>query len=303
MRKVREVLRLKWGQGLSNRAVATACQIGVTTVHEYLRRASSAGLTWPLPDTLTDDDIEARLFPAPSGSYAQPDFDYICRELRRKGVTLALLWDEYRQEHHTGYGRSQFCELYRKHAARLDPRMRLVHKAGEKLFVDYAGMTIAVVDPDTGELRDAAVFVATLGASDYTYVEATWTESLPDWIGSHVRAFEFFGGVPEIVVPDNIKTGVKSACFYEPDLNRTYQTMAEHYGVAIIPARVAKPRDKAVVSQLPVDRWHAVMPDPTVADAALDRLEHNAHRIVLKGESARKLRASASLTQEAPTQA
>ena len=248
MRKVKEVLRLKWGQGLSNRAVATACNIGTGTVHEYVRRASAARLTWPLPDGLTDAEIESRLFPAPpSGARAQPDLDAITRELRRKGVTLTLLWEEYRLDHPSGYGRSQYCDIYHKYAAKLDPRMRQAHKAGEKLFVDYAGMTITVVDPDTGELRDAVVFVATLGASDYTFVEVTWTQSLEDWIGSHVRAFEFFGGVPEIVVPDNLKSGVTSPCYYEPDINPSYQEMADYYGVAIIPARVKHPRDKAKV--------------------------------------------------------
>jgi transposase len=248
MRKIREVLRLKWGQALSNRAIATACQIGVGTVHEYVRRCDSVGLRWPLPDGLTDEEIEARLFPPPpSGDRPQPDFDYITRELRRKGVTLNLLWEEYRKEHPNGYGRTQFCELYRCHAAKLDPRMRQVHKAGEKVFVDYAGMTIGVVDPSTGEIREAQVFVASLGASDYTYVEATWGQTLPEWISSHVRAFEFFGGVPEIVVPDNLKSGVTSACFYEPDLNPSYLEMADYYNVAVIPARVLHPRDKAIV--------------------------------------------------------
>jgi len=248
MRKVREVLRLKWGQGQSNRAIATACHIGVGTVHEYVRRAFAVGLKWPLPDDLTDADIESRLFPAPpSGGYPQPDFAYISRELRRKGVTLALLWEEYRRDHPNGYGRSQFCELYRKYAGKLDPRMRLVHKAGEKLFVDYTGPTIPVIDPDTGEVRDAAVFVATLGASDYTYAEATWTQALEDWIGSHDRAFTFFGGVPEIVVPDNLKSGVTSPCYYEPDINASYQEMADYYSVAIIPTRIKRPRDKAKV--------------------------------------------------------
>ncbi len=249
MRKIREVLRLKWGQGLSNRAIATACQVGVGTVHDHLRRCESAGLSWPLPDDLTDDQIEARLFPQPlSGEHARPDFDFVTRELRRKGVTLTLLWEEYCAQHPANsYGRSQFFELYRKHASVLDPRMRMVHKAGEKLFVDYAGMILLVVDPQTGELREAQIFVATLGASDYTYVEATWSQALEDWIGSHVRAFEFYGGVPEVVVPDNLKAGITSACYYEPDINTSYQEMADYYGVAIVPARVRKPRDKAKV--------------------------------------------------------
>ena len=248
MRKAKEVLRLKWGQSLSNRAIAASCQIGVATVHDCLRRAQVAGLSWPLPENLTDDDLASRLYPGQQpGPRPQPNFAYITHELRRPKVTLTLLWDEYRQQHPNGYGRSQFHDLYRQYAATLDPRMRLTHKAGEKLFVDYAGMTIAVIDPETGEVREANVFVATLGASDYTYVEATWTQSLIDWIGSHVRAFEFFGGVPQIVIPDNLKAGVTAACYYEPDVNPSYQEMADYYGTAIIPARVRKPRDKAKV--------------------------------------------------------
>jgi transposase len=250
MRKVREVLRLKWEQGRTNRDIGIACRIGATTVQECLRRASSAGLSWPLPENLTDETLEAALYPPPpptSAGRPLPDLDYVTRELRRKGVTLFLLWEEYRARHPTGFGYSRFCELYGEHAAKLDPRMRQVHRAGEKLFVDYAGQTLEVVDRATGEIREVQVFVATLGASDFTYVEATWTQTLPDWIGSHVRVFEFLGGVPEIVVPDNLKSGVTSACYFEPDINPTYLDMARHYGVAIIPARPGKPRDKAKV--------------------------------------------------------
>jgi transposase len=251
MRKIREVLRLKQEQGLSNREVATACNIGAATVHDYLRRASLCGLSWPQAGDLADDVIEERLFPTrpapPPGGHPMPDLAYVARELRRKGVTLALLWEEYRQAHPDGYGRSRYCQIYAEYAGKLDPRMRQVHKAGEKLFVDYAGQTIPVVDPPTGEIREAQVFVATLGASDYTFSEATWSQTLEDWTGSHARAFSFFGGVPEIVVPDNLKTGITSPCYYEPDINPTYAELAEHYGVAIIPARVVKPRDKGKV--------------------------------------------------------
>jgi len=248
MRKAKEVLRLKWGQDLSNRDIATSCHIGVATVHDCLLRARLAGLTWPLSEGLTDLEIKSRLYPGQkSGPRPQPDFEYIANELRRPKMTLLLLWEEYRRQHPEGHSRSQFHSVYRHYAATLDPWMRIVHKAGEKLFVDYAGMTIAVVDPETGEVREACVFVATLGASDYTYVEVTWTQSLIDWIGSHVRAFEFFGGVPQIIVPDNLKTGITAACYYEPDVNSTYQEMADYYGVAVIPARVRKPRDKAKV--------------------------------------------------------
>lgn len=248
MRKIREVLRLKLGQNMSRRAVAVSCNIGVTTVHEYLRRFEAAGLSWPLPDDLSDADLESLLFPVPpSGEHPQPDFAAISHELRKKGVTLTLLWEEYRQQNGGGYGRSQFSELYRRYAAKLDPRMRQTHKAGEKLFVDYAGMTVDIVDPSTGEIQAAQVFVATLGASDYTFVEATWSQSLQDWIGSHVRAFEYFGGIPEILVPDNLKSGVTSPCYYEPDINPSYQELADYYNIAVLPARVRRPRDKAKV--------------------------------------------------------
>ena len=177
--------------------------------------------------------------------------------LRRKGVTLFLLWQEYRETHPKGYQYSWFCEYYRTWRGKLDVVMRQDHRAGEKLFVDYAGQTMAVVDPDTGEIREAQIFVAVLGASNYTYAEATWTQGLPDWIASHRRTFVFFDGVPELVVPDNLRAGVSKAHRYEPDTNPTYQDMAAHYGVAVLPARVRRPRDKAKVEAgvLVVERW------------------------------------------------
>jgi len=250
MRKIREVLRLKCECCLSHRQIAVSCQIGMGTVWEYVRRAQAAGITWPLPDDLDDSKLETLLFP--SGTPAQgrrplPDWTEVHRELRRKGVTLLLLWEEYRARHSDGYGYSRFCELHQAWSKTIDPRMRQVHKAGEKLFVDYAGQTMPVVDRKTGEIREAQIFVATLGASSYTFAEPTWTQSLPDWIGSHVRAFEFFGGVPETLIPDNLKTGVTSPCFYEPDLNPSYLEMARYYGTVVLPTRVRKPRDKAKV--------------------------------------------------------
>ena len=250
MRKVREVLRLKYEQKLSNRAIASSCRLSVGSVHDYLQRARVAGLSWPLPDGLSDEALDLRLFPL-AGSFpsdrAVPEWERVVRELRRKAVTLSLLWEQYRSDHPSGYGYSRFCELFQSYASTIDPRMRLVHKAGEKLFVDYAGMTMPVIDRLTGESVAAQIFVATLGASDYTYAEATWSQCLQDWIGSHVRTFAFLGGVPQIIVPDNLKTGITSPCFYEPDINRTYFDMATHYDVAVIPARPAKPRDKALV--------------------------------------------------------
>ena len=261
MRKIREVLRLKWECSLSNRAIARSCSISHSTVGEYVRRAKEAGLSWPLPDDLHEERLFKLLFPKPpdpgSRVISCPDWSWVHAELRKKSVTLRLLWVEYREDHPTGYGYSQFCALYRKWAKRLNPSMRLTHKAGEKVFVDYAGQTVPVVDPDTGEVRQAQIFIGVLGASNYTYVEAQWSQELPNWINGHVRMFSFFGGVPEIVVPDNLKAGVKNPCRYEPDLNPTYQDLAEHYGVAVIPTRSGKPKDKAKaeVGVQVAERW------------------------------------------------
>ena len=178
---------------------------------------------------------------------AQPDWPTIHRELRRKDVTLALLWEEYRAVHPDGYGYSRFCDLYRRWEGRLAPTMRQHHVAGERMFVDYAGATLAVIDPATGAVRLAQLFVAALGASNYLFAEATWTQTLPDWIGSHGRALAWFGGVPGQIVSDNLKAGVSKACFYEPAINRTYADMAAHYDTAVVPARPYRPRDKAKV--------------------------------------------------------
>jgi transposase len=260
MRKIEEILRLKYAIGLTHRAIAKSCGVSTSTVSEYVTHAKAAGLSWPLPEGMTAEQLEARLYPDKGSSrrkIPQPDWKYIHKELKRKGVTLSLLWVEYRQEHQDGYGYSQFCQHYREWKQQLNPIMRLKHKAGEKLFVDYAGQTVTVVDPETGERREAQIFVASLGASNYTYAEAHWAQSLPNWIGAHVRALEFLGGVPEIVVPDNLKSGVTSPNLFEPDLNPTYQDFARHYGIAVVPARVRHPRDKSKVEvgvQV-VERW------------------------------------------------
>jgi len=261
MRKIKEVLRLRWGQGLSKRKTAHSCGVSRPTVDEYLRRAEEAGLTWPLPTGLDDGELERRLFPpAPcltSEERGLPDWCSIHLELKRKGVTLFLLWQEYRQSHPQGYQYSWFCGQYRDWLGQRDWVMRQDHRAGEKLFVDYAGQTVSVVDPRTGEIREAQIFVAVLGASNYTYAEATWSQGLPDWIGSHQRTFEYLGGVPEILVPDNLRAGVSKAHRYEPDINPTYQEMAAHYGVAVVPARVRRPKDKAKaeIGVQVVERW------------------------------------------------
>jgi transposase len=252
MRKIRDVLRLSAG-GLSKRKIAISLGVGATAAGDCIRRARRAGLAWPLPDDLGDEALEARLFPASAALAAikarrpQPDWPAIHRELRRKGVTLQLLWEEHRATHPDGHGYSRFCELYRTWEGRLSPTMRQTHVAGERLFVDYAGTTLEVIDGTTGEVTAAQLFVAALGASNYTYAEASWTQGLADWIGSHTRAFAFFGGVSAMVVSDNLKSGITKACFYEPAVNRAYAEMAAHYDTAVVPARPYKPRDKAKV--------------------------------------------------------
>ena len=200
MRKVLEVLRLKWECGLSNRAISRSCGIAASTVSDYVQRAAAAGLTWPVSGELDEDQVFRLLFPSPARVTGRaipvPDWTQVHTELRRKGVTLRLLWLEYREAYPEGYGYTQFCELYRQWSKTLNPPMRLSHKGGEELFVDYAGQTAPVVDVETGEIRPAQVFVGVLGASSYTYAEAHWHQDLPNWIGAHVRAFSFFGGVP-----------------------------------------------------------------------------------------------------------
>jgi len=261
MRQVREVLRLKWAAGLSDRKIAHSLRVSRPTVAEYVRRAQAAGLAWPLPDTLDDVTLERHLFPTatvtPVARRPTPDWATVHQELRHKGVTLLLLWQEYKAGTPEGLQYSQFCEAYRQWRGKLDLVMRQSHRAGETLFVDYAGQTVPVVNPLTGEVRHAAIFIAVFGASNYTFAEATWSQSLPDWVGSHVRAFAAFGGVPQLLVPDNLKAAVSRAHRYEPTLNRTYADLAQHYNVAIVPARAVRPRDKAKVEvgvQV-VERW------------------------------------------------
>jgi transposase len=262
MRQVREVLRLHHVCGQSGHRIAQAVGISRYTVAEYLRRAAVVGITWPVPPELDDAALERKLFTPPGVITAekvrpQPDWTRIHAELRRSGVTLLLLWEEYRAGQPDGYGYSRFCDLYAAWRGRLSPTMRQHHPLGERLFVDYAGQTVEVVDALTGEVRRAQIFVAALGASNLTYAEARWTQGLADWLGCHVNAFAFFGGVPRQVVCDNLKAGVTAACRYEPGINRSYADLATHYGTAIVPTRVRKPRDKAKVEvavQL-VQRW------------------------------------------------
>ena len=239
MRKIREVLRLRHEQGLSHQAVARVCALGVGTVNRYLRRAVEAGLGWPLPVELDDAALEARLFPraAPVHERVRPECAHIHRELKRDGVTLQLLWEEYAQVHPHGYRYTQFCEIYRQWARRLRPSMRQVHRAGEKTFIDFSGKRPALVDPRTGEVRRVELFVAVLGPSSFTYTEATATQQLPDWVDAHVRMVEYFGGTTALWVPDQLKSAVTRPCRYEPGVNRTYEDLAAHYGAVVVPAR------------------------------------------------------------------
>jgi transposase len=260
LRKIREILRLQEA-GLSNRAIARACKISNSTVGEYLHRAQMAGLHWPLPEGLSEDELFQKLFPS-SGRASTPErplpnWETVREELKKKGVTLKLLWIEYRDKHSGGYGYTQFCDYYRNWAKAQSPTGRFPHRGGEVLEVDYAGLTVTIVDPETGTTRQASVFVATLPASKYVYAEVQPSQELCHWISGHVRAFAFFGGLTKILRPDNPKTGVKSPSYYEPDLNPSYQEMAEYYQVAVLPARVRKPRDKGNVENgvQNVERW------------------------------------------------
>jgi transposase len=249
MRKIREVLRLKYTQSLSNTQIGTSCNLSKECVRKYIKRAERAGLSWPLPEEMNDTKLEQLLF-KDANQAAQipcPDWLIVHQELKKKGVTLMLLWEEYRAVHPDGYQYSRFCELYRAFKNKLDPVMRQTHKAGEKLFVDFSGLTVPWIDRETGEIFQAEIFVAVLGASNYTYVEACESQSLPCWIEAHVRALEFIGGVPNAVVPDNLKAGVTKAHYYDPDINMTYQDFGCHYGLAIIPARANSPKDKSKV--------------------------------------------------------
>jgi len=262
MRHVRDCVRLK-NAGMPTREIARRVGVASSTVRLTLRRCEAAGIAWPLAADLTDAMLEQRLFAnagAKSGHrrHAEPDWASVHREMKRKHVTLSILWEEYIALHPSGYRYSRFCDLYREWECRLPVTMRQTHVAGERLFVDYAGDGVPVViDRLTGEIRQAQVFVAVLGASSFTFAHASWTQTLPDWIDAHVRGLAAIGGVPHLLVPDNTKTAVIKACLYDPQVNRTYAEMAAHYDTAILPARPRRPRDKAKVEAavLIVERW------------------------------------------------
>lgn len=248
MRKIYEILRLCWEKRLTQREVAHSISVSPSTVSDCLCRASAAGLNWPLDPGLDDAALEAKLYPpATQKDHARvmPDFEYIQQELRRKGVTLMLLWQEYKQDHpNEGYQYSQFCEHYGRYKNTLDVVLRQEHRAGEKMFVDFSGDGIEITDPKKGMVSEAELFVAVLGASNYTYAEAFPSEKLRFWIQGHIHAYEYFEGVAAATVPDNTKVAVTHPCYYEPDINKTYLEMARFYNTAILPARARKPRDK-----------------------------------------------------------
>jgi transposase len=253
MRKISEVLRLRFELGLGQRAIARACSISQSTVHEYLNRAAAAGVVWPLGEEWDEQRVEQALFGERQlvkrlPEQVLPDFPALHSQLQQHAhLTLQLAWEEYRQIHPEGYGYSRFCELYQRWRGKQDVVLRQVHKPGEKGFVDWAGATIPVHDPVTGEVWPASLFVMVLGSSSYTYAEATRDQQLAVWINAHIHAFEYFSGVPRLLIPDNLRTGVSRACRYDPDLNPTYQEFAMHYAVGVVPARPYRARDKAKV--------------------------------------------------------
>ena len=262
MRVYREILRLRHAGGLTQRQIARSLSVGVGTVCACLRRAQKAGLSWPLPAEVDEAQLTALLSVqrpagAAAGRRAVPDLARIHEELRRRGVTLQLLWVEYLRDHPDGYRYTQFCEHYRRFQRRLSPSMRQVHRGGEKAFVDFAGQRPSVVNRRTGEAVAGELFVGALGASSYTYAEAVPSQELAHWVGAHVRMFEYFGGVPQILVPDCLKSAVTRPCRYEPVVNRTYQDLATHYQTAVIPARPHHPRDKpkAEAAVQVAERW------------------------------------------------
>ena len=262
MRKIRDVLRLRLSAGLSIREISRSTKLSVGSIQKLLVRSHALELGWPLPDDLDDNQLANLFYPTAdtrtSHRYQMPDWPVINQELKRRHMTKQLLWEEYTQQYpNRCYSYSQFCERFRRWQGKQKRSMRQHHRAGEKCFVDYGGSTVPIINAMTGEIREAQIFVATLGASNFTFAEATWTQSLPDWLQSHVRMLTYFGGCTDMIVPDNLRSGVSKACRYDPDLNPSYQQLAEHYQVAVVPARPYKPKDKAKAENavLVIQRW------------------------------------------------
>ena len=262
MRKTKELLRLRFELGLGQRQIARSCGMGLGTVHDYLERAAAAGIGWPLPEGWSEEELEAKLFgkqpvqSKPMRERPQPDWKSIHEQLQQhRHLTLQLVWEEYRQAHPEGYRYSWFCERYQHWRQHLDVVLRQEHKAGEKMFVDWAGATIPVYDSATGQAWPASLFVSVLGASSYTYAEATRDQQMEAWIQAHIHALEFYDGAPTLTVPDNTRTAVTRACRYDPDLNPTYQEFAVHYGMGVVPAR---PYRLSLRSRRTVKSWPLV---------------------------------------------
>ncbi len=262
MIKLREILRLALQSELSIRSIRQILKLSVGAIQNVVSRANTLKLTWEKVQLLDEQALTAMFYPdketIPSAIYELPIWNEVHKELSRKGVTRQLLWEEYAEQNpNNHYSYTRFCRRYKKWLQKQKRSMRQVHKAGEKLFVDYAGQTVPIVNQATGEVDHAEIFVAVLGASNYIFAEATRSQKLIDWIDSHVRAFEFLGGVPELIIPDNLKSATTKACRYEPELNSSYQQLAEYYGTVIIPARPRKPKDKskAEIGVQIIERW------------------------------------------------
>ncbi len=262
MRKLREILRLRLSAQLSMRQIRDSLRLSLGAIQKVTHRVEELGLDWEAIEKLDDRQLAKAIYPESdtrtSGSLQTPDWSQAYKELHQKHVTKHLLWEEYTQQYpNRSYSYAQYCFLYGQWLSKQKRSMRQVHTAGDKLFVDYAGQTVPIVQANTGEVRFAQVFVAVLGASNYTYAEATWTQTLPDWLASHVRTFNFIGALPRLVVPDNLKSGVTKPCRYDPDLNPSYAQLGAHYGVAIMPARPRKPQEKAKaeVGVQIIERW------------------------------------------------
>lgn len=263
MHQIREVLRLKSSCRLSNRKIARACGVNRETVAVYLKRAEKLGLSWPIPDGLTDVQLDALLFPLPANPPGPerplPDCAYIYEELRshkKLNLTLMQLWMEYKERHCEGLQYTQFCEHYHRWRRKLDYVMRQEHRAGDKMFVDFCD-GLPLVNKETGEIIRTHLFVGVWGFSNFTYAEAVLDQAAPRWARCHVHAFDYSGAVPHALVPDNLKSAVTKPCLYEPELNRSYAELAAHYNTAVLPARVRRPRDKAKAEAgvLVAQRW------------------------------------------------
>ncbi len=255
MRKLREIIRLHFESGMSANKIATSVNVARSVVQEYLRRARVHDLSWPLPAGMDDAQLENLLYPitVQGQQYAEPDWQALHEQLKEKGITRELVWLDYKSDCGSGdkapYSYQQYCRLYQAWSKNISVVMRQEHLAGEKLFVDFAGKTIPVVNPETGEVTFAQIFVAVMGASNYTFVTACESQKIDSWLAAHVQAFRFFGGVPELLIPDNLKSAVTRYHRYEPKLNERYYQFARHFGTTIIPARAGKPKDKAKVEK------------------------------------------------------